>query len=594
MANRFSVEAVFSAIDKLSAPVTRMENRVRKFARNSTASLKQLDRTTGKLGGTFSAALGAAGVAGGVAALGMAMTSVVTSAVGFEQALVNAAAKFPEGIKKGTKEFKALEEAARATGATTEFTAGESAEALNFMAMAGFNAEQSIASLPLVVDLATASNIDLARATDIASDTLGAFGLATKDPIKLTENLTRVNDVLAKTVTTANTDMEMLFETIKEGGPVATAAGASMETFAALAGKLANAGVKGSVAGTTLKNVFVRLTKPVGDAADMLDRMGVKTKDMATGEARDVIDIFGDLTKGLDDLGSADRLAAIETVFGKIPLAGVNVLLNEGADSLRSYRAELVNSKGASKSMATTMRDTLGVSFKVAMSALDGLGLTIFENFGPAIRSGVEKVTSFVSAVDNFLKKNKETIPVILEMAAGVSKVVALFVALKIATIAWSLAMAVTPFGLVVAGLTALIAITPLLIRNWDKVTAVFKTAWAFWKNVFIKGLDAIIAKALMIVDVFKKVAKYTPAGLAFAGAKKALNFFGVGGDDETATADGAPQVVSPQERIAKTIEERSTTSNATLTINDKSGRGELEDNTGPGINLALAASGGF
>jgi TP901 family phage tail tape measure protein len=312
MAGRFSVETIFKAVDKLTAPVSRMQNSIGKFTRSASDGLGRLNRIFSKVSDGIKKV--GRNMLIGAAVIGGAMTSVVATGAQFEQSIVNASAKFPEGIKRGTDAFKALEDAARKTGSTTEFTASQSAEALNFLAMAGFNAENAIAALPGVVDLATASSLDLGTATDIASDYLGAFNLMTKDSQQLGRNLQRVNDVIAKTATSANTSVTDLFEAIKDGGPVATTAGASLETFASLAGTLANAGIKGSRAGTTLKNTFLSIAAPSTSAAKILKRLSVSTQD-ADGNMLDIVETLDSLNKALDGLGTGARAALLEGIF---------------------------------------------------------------------------------------------------------------------------------------------------------------------------------------------------------------------------------------------------------------------------------------
>lgn len=599
-AGRFSVEAVFKGIDKITAPVNRMQNRISKFTRKAANDIKRLNKQTAFMGKSFKTALGVAGIAGGLFLMQSAMLSTIQTGVEFEQTLTNAAAKFPGGIRKGTAAFRQLEDAARDVGATTEFTASQAASGLNFLAMAGFNAEQSVAALPGVVDLATAASIDLATASDIATDSLGAFGLASKDANQQAKNLSRINDVLAKTSTTANTDISQLFEAIKEGAPVATSAGQSLETFAALAGQMANAGIKAGTAGTTLKNVFVRLTTASGSAAKHLEKMGVVVADKK-GNVRDAIDIFADLEKGLDGLGTAERSAILENIFGRIPLAGVNVLLKTGAVRLREYRTELENSTGAAAEMAAVMRDTLQGQINTLKSSAEGLSLTLFTALAPALTAGVEKLITIVRAVDGFLKANQAIIPVILEMVGNLFKVVAVFGVLKLAILGINLALSLNPFGLIVIALVALIAVLPVLLRNWDKVTDALKGSMRFWKDIAIKGIDFVKTKIKSLIDLIKGSPLGETlgllagaAGIGFKGIQAVGSALGIGGGMPEPEAPEERQIVSPEQRMARSIETSSSVSKTELTIKDETGRAELGGAPGVGTNLVLATSGGF
>jgi len=632
---RFSIETVFKGIDKMSKPIRKIESRINKFARGASLRLEKLNKKAAIFSKSFSTALGVAGLAGGLFLVQSVMADTITTGVQLEQTLVNAAAKFPGEIKKGTKEFKMLEDTARQVGKTTEFTASQAAEGLDFLAMAGFNAQQSVAALPAVVDLATAANVDLARATDIASDSLGAFNLMTDDAAKLSSNLARVNDVMAKTVTSANTNMELLFETIKEGGPVATSAGASIETFNALAGQLANAGIKGSSAGTTLKNVFLRLAAPVGGAANMLKSLGVETVD-SQGNMRDIIDIIGDLEKSLKGLGTGEKAKVLNTIFGKIPLAGVNVLLSTGSDKLRDYRTALEDAGGAAGTMAAQMRDTLSGQIKTMNSAFEGLQITIFKLSETSLGIFITRLTEVIRTVDAAIASNDEfsksvfnnIINVVIGAIGVFGELIIVVIALKIATIAfntviaiskglviaWKVALLVTkgvmlaltaglwlakaaiiafniawnanPIGLIITAIVALIAVVVLLILNWRKV-----------KDFFVKSWDFMVEKTKRSVQILKKlfdivIKPFKTLSGGIVGIIK--NVFSKEEGKEGEGAAGVPGVISPEERTANLIEQRSTTNQATLTVKDETGRTELEGDTGPGVNIKLAESGAF
>lgn len=543
MAGRFSVEAVFKAVDKVTAPVTRMQNRVGKFTRSANRGFHKLNRSVEKFSKNIGR--GAAAVAASTVAIGAAMAGVIMTGAQFEQSIVNAAAKFPGEIRRGTEAFKALEEAARQTGKTTEFTASQSAEALNFLAMAGFSAKGAIAALPGVVDLATAASIDLATATDIASDSLGAFGLATKDAAQLGKNLARVNDVMAKTATTANTTIEAMFEAVQEVGPIATTAGASIETTSALIGELANSGIKGSQAGTTLKNMFVRLAAPAGEGAKLLKRFSIQTKD-ANGNMLDIVDVLGALDKSLAGLGTAERSGVLEGIFGKIPLAGVNVLLKSGSKRLNEYRRELEGASGASSKMADVMRDTVQGRLNSLKSAIEGVAISIFSmNRGPLV-DVIEQLTNWTRANENLIATNigefvQNAIPPLKTLAGFIS---------DIANFIFELG---SGLGIVAA---------KIVLYFEDIVNSqAFKTFTGF-----IQGTK----------DFFKRDFGF------FSGVGTPIS-------PQLAAIPGGvqPQVVSPQDRTARSIEERRSTSTAEVTIRDESGRAELTGGTfGPGLRL--------
>lgn len=648
MASKFSVEAIFSAKDKMTAPVTKMQNRIGKMSRSMQRSMKKVNNITGKVSAGFKK-FAVAGVAS-LTALGAGLANVIMVGANFENTMVSASAKFGGGIRKGSKEFEALAEAAKKTGETTEFSASQSAEALNFLAMAGFSAKNAIKALPGVVNLATSSQIGLAEATDIASDALGAFNMMTKDSAQLGKNLARINDVLAKTATSANTDIPTLFETIKKGAPVATAAGASLETYAALAGTLANAGIKGSDAGTALKNTFLSLSAPTAGASKVLKKLGVQTVD-AQGNMIDVVKVIGKLNKSMIGMGTAERSANISKIFGKIPLASVNVLLQSGEKNLEAFRRQLELSAGSSEKMANTMRDTVIGKWRSFNSAIEAVKISIFDmNKGP-LADIIDKMTEWVRAnkklisskVGNFLKylldNYKEIGKTIAKIGKAIITVYALITALKIFTgvmTAVNIVMAMNPVGLIVLGITALIAAVVAVIYWWDEIKESIKATpkWVDYAVVALGLLTGPIgllgALAFMLIKHWDPISKFFKELLAdivsyFTSAydtvmgivdkianavKKIRSAIGKAGESMGVKVDGGsismtgdfipdtpkPQTVSPQERTTRMIEEKKETQKVEITIQDNSGKAQVTSGTATILNNSLqtANSGAF
>ncbi len=432
MAGRFSIEAVFKAVDRLSAPVGKMHNKVDGFIKGTEKGLGQLDKFNDKIAGGLKRA--GAVTAGAAIATAAIVRDIVTTGAEFDRTLVGAAAKFNPDFKRGTKEFERLRVAAEKMGAATEFNAQQGAEALKALASAGLDANQAIAALPGVVDLATASEVDLGAASEMATKSLGAFGLKTDDANQMAKNLAHTSDVMAKAAGKTDASMEGLFESIKEGGPIAITAGQSMETFMAMAASLAGAGIEGSVAGTTLKNTMLSLAAPTAKAAKQLKKLGIFTKD-SDGNLRDVVDIFDDLKKATAGMGTAERAGALERIFGKIPIAGVSALLDQGADKIRGLREELKNSDGYVKRLAATMRDTVAGDIDGFTSAIDGVKIALFSaNNGP-IRDVIKKMTEWVNAnkelivqkVGDAVKWIGDNLPAIVTWLERIAKGVAVF-----------------------------------------------------------------------------------------------------------------------------------------------------------------------
>ena len=506
MADDLVIKTIFKAIDRITGPVKRMSSSLSRFSRKAAQGLGRVNRVTSKLGTAISRGVvrGLKAAAVGAAALGAALWKIISVGSDFERKMVSATAKFPEGIKRGTKEFENLENAVRKVGGTTEFKASQAAEALDFLAMAGFNATQATAALPGVVDLATASNTDLATATDIASDSLNAFGLASKDSAKLTENLARVNDVLLKTTTSANTNMEMLFESVKSGAPTVTAAGQSIETFASLVGTMADAGIKGESAGTAVRNMFLRLQAPVGAAKGLIkDYIG--NIENADGSMIDIVEVMRRLEGSFKNLGKIEQAKILDTIFGKKAIGAAQVVLAKGADGLEVFRNKLLDAKGAAAGLAGEMRNTTAGSIDNLKSAVESVIISLFKLDDSGIKGVIDSMTEWIRTNEKMIvQKVGDTIEWIREnfdklvktikvIATVIGTVWALSFAIKGVSAALTLVnlvMAANPVVLIVMGIIAAVALmAALVVIYWDDIVS----AWQWTVDKFELGIAATV-----------------------------------------------------------------------------------------------------
>ena len=602
MAGRFSVETVFKAIDRISKPVSRMQQRVRRFTDTSSRGFRQLNKTITSVNAGLKKGAVAATLALGLA--GGAMADVVNVGADFEQTLVNATAKFPGEIRKGTSAFEELADVARKTGSTTEFSASQAAGGLNFLAAAGFNAEQAMAALPGLVDLATAAQTDLATASDIATDSLGALNLMTKDAAQLQTNLTRVSDSMAFTAARANTDLEMMFEALKKGGPVATAAGADVETVNTLIAKMADSGIKASEAGTALKNIFLAMGAPTSQAAKVMRKLGVQVTD-ADGNMRDALDVFKDFSKTSGELSQSAQLQVFDQIFGKIPIAAA-INLTNAADSMHGFRDEMRAASGQANKMATIMRDTVRGSMNSLSSAIEGVKLKLFDLESGTLKDTIDRTTDWVRAnedliaskvgdwltfmIDNFSEIVfwLKTIGIAVGVWVTFTSIINGFITVMTAV---NLVMTANPIGLIIVGVAALIGLVAVLAARWKPLGNFFKSLWGGITLVFqaaVTGIQAHIDRVMGAVDRVR------------SAASTVGSFLGFGGDDDEGDAGAgraaaSAAVSSPQERTARSIEERNTTSTATLNIRDESGRGELSGQTTNGLSsINLIPTGSF
>lgn len=635
MATSFPVETIFRAVDRVSGPLTRMTSSVTRFANTAERSL---GRVNSRLDATSSAVasgiqgIAAAGVAGGAAFAGIVQTGAT-----FEQQITNAAAKFPGEIRRGTEAFAKLESAARRVGATTEFSASQAAGALNFLSMAGFGAQQAIGALPKIVDFATSSSLDLAIASDIASDALGQFNLTSTDAAQQTKNLARITDVMSRSATTANVTVQQLFDSFKDAGPVAAAAGSDIETVSTLAGTLANAGIKASQSGTALRAVFLRLQAPTGEAAKVIRRLGIQTRDSA-GNMTDVIGILGQMGSALDGLGTSQRAEILKVVFGEDPIAAVNVLLAAGSEKLGAYREKLEQAAGSSAKMAAVMRDTTQADINGMTSAVEGLTITLFGFNRKGIREAVGGLTDWIRTIDGALQSNEElgksigqdVFDAVINLGKSVLVLIGAVISLKIASIAvsaaivtfrvvslaattamlaWNAAaaampailatvraamlalnivMAVNPVGLIVTAIGALIAIAAVLIASWGPVSGFFSDMWEVIKNAFTTAIDGI----MLVTDPFLGVVNSVSSiwsklkGVVSDPITAEIN------TKQSVSTTAGDGVISPQEGVMRSINESKSSAEVTLR-NETNSTAEVSRSRGP-MNLQIANSGDF
>lgn len=486
MAKTLGVKVKFSAIDGLTAPFKKMTAGARKFSKSAAVAFSKVERRARKLNQSINKSIkgfgGIAAIAGGVA-LGTVISAGASAFVDLDKNISAASAKF--GVfDRNSQVFLDIKKAAMDAGATTEFTSAQAAEGLNFLAMAGFNAQQSIASLPGVIDLATAAQIELGEATDIATDTLGAFGLMSDDATQLGLNLARVNNVMAATTTATNTSMVDLFETVKQAGPVFTGAGQSMETFNALAGRMASNSIKGSAAGTALKNAVLNLSAPSKKTQDAIDGLGIKIDD-GTGNMRNMIDILDDVGKATAGMGNIQKSAALEALFGKRAIAGMSAILNEGVDQARALETSLKGVTNEASQMANFMRGGLSGVLAGMKSAFESIAIAIGDTFAPEIDATIKKLTKIARGAKDWVQNNKALIKTLVKTAVFVGKLIfALkaflvvvnivmavknaFIAFKAVMIAVNAVMFANPIGLIILAIIALIAVVAIVTKKWN------------------------------------------------------------------------------------------------------------------------------
>lgn len=356
---------------------------------------KKFISTLGELSGSAVKGLTTAVTAATTAVGGLAAASVKVGS-GFESSMSQVAATMgltTADIANGSEEFELLAQAAKDAGATTAFSASQASEALNYLALAGYDAQTAADALPAVLNLAAAGSMDLAYASDLATDAMAALGIEASN-----ENLTRFGDEMAKTASKANTSVAQLGEAILTvGGTAKSLAGGTTELNAAL-GVLANRGIKGSEGGTALRNVILALSAPTDKAAASMKSLGLEVYD-ASGNMRPLNEVFKDLNASMENMSQGEKTQVLNEIFNKVDLKSAQALLAGCGDEFDNLADAIANSGGAMQDMADTQLDNLKGDLTILQSGLEGLGIAAYEGMQGPLREAVQLATSMVGDI---------------------------------------------------------------------------------------------------------------------------------------------------------------------------------------------------
>ena len=314
---------------------------------------------------------------------------------------------------------EALRDLAKQMGSETAFSASECADAMNYLALAGYDTQEIYDTLPTVLNLAAAGGIDLASASDMVTDAMSALGMETREADTMV-------DQMSKTASTTNTSVAQLGEAILTIGATAkTVKGGTAELNTAL-GILANNGIKGAEGGTHLRNVILALQSPTDKAAACMESLGVEVYD-SEGNMRSLNDILGDLNTSMDGMTSAEKQNILSSIFNKTDLAAVNSLLSNTGDSWDSLQQSITESGGAAQQMADTQLDNLSGQITILKSALEGLAISFGEILMPKIRAAAKKIQEFVDKLNGMNDEQKETVVKIAAVVAAIGPMLILF-----------------------------------------------------------------------------------------------------------------------------------------------------------------------
>ena len=403
------------------------------------------------------------------------------------------------------KEFDALRDKAREMGAKTKFSATESSDALSYMAMAGWKTKSMLDGLEGIMNLAAASGEDLSTTSDIVTDALTAFGLQAKDSAHFA-------DVLAAASSNANTNVSMMGETFKYAAPIAGALGYSVEDTAEAIGLMANAGIKSSQAGTSLRSIMTKLSKDFTISGQAIGDVQIAVTN-ADGSMRSLNDILADSRRAFAGLTESEKAAQAETLVGKNAMSGFLALMNASPKDISKLEKALANADGTAARMAETMQDNFGGQLTILKSQLSEAGIAIGDTLVPFMKKLVAVIQNLVDWFNGLSPTAKKVI-VLFGLIAGavgplliaIGGIVGAMGAVAAAATALDIAMLpiIVTVGLVVAAIAAAIAIGVLLYKNWNNITKWAKKTWTAIKTTIVNAAKIIKTTVLTNFNTLK------------------------------------------------------------------------------------------
>ncbi|MEY0557525.1 phage tail tape measure protein [Providencia rettgeri] len=443
---------------------------------------------------------GGAGMLASGVGLGYAAKKVLVPGYDFEIGMSKVQAL--TRLDRDSADYKMLREQARELGATTAFTSNEVAQGQAFYAMAGFKPEQIKNAMSGTLSMSLAGDIDLATTADIGSNILTGFKLNSNE-------MNRVSDALVATFTRSNVNLTMLGDTMKYVAPVASGLGVDLETAAVAAGKLGDAGIQGSMAGTGLRSILGRLAEPPKMAGEALDKLKIKTRD-AKGNLRQFTDILAELDKKTKKMGTAERAGLFKHIAGEEAFSALSVLVDQaGSGQLQAMIAEIKAAKGEAAKVAKTMTDNLDGDLKNLTSAYEDVGIQVFGGADSPLRDITKRVTDLISKFGQWAKKNPELVKQITLITLGLGAVLAVGggFSLMIAALIGPLAMAklsLSVLGIKGSGFLALL-IKPIKLIG----TAFMMLGKALLANPIILIITAIAGAAYLIYKYWDDIVPY-------------------------------------------------------------------------------------
>lgn len=339
----------------------------------------------------------------GIATAVTAISGISTALAGVAGYSIKVGSSFEAGMSKvqavsgaSNEQLQRLSDKAKEMGATTKFSATEAADAMNYMAMAGWKTEDMLNGIDGIMNLAAASGEDLATTSDIVTDALTAFGLSASDS-------THFADVLAAASSNANTNVSMMGETFKYVAPVAGSLGYSAEDCAVAIGLMANSGIKASQSGTALRSMFSRLAKPSKEVKEAMEKLNISLTD-SHGNMKSLDTLMGDLRNSFSGLSESEKAEMASSLAGQEAMSGLLAIVNASDADFNKLKDAIYGADGASAKMAETMQDNLKGEITITKSTIEGLGIKIYEEIEDPMKEAAEGATDSVEQISSALE----------------------------------------------------------------------------------------------------------------------------------------------------------------------------------------------
>lgn len=408
-------------------------------------------------------------------------TKVTLPIVGIGTAAVKTSMDFEAAMSKVAslsgaqgEEFDRLRDKAIEMGAQTMYSATESAEALQYMALAGWDTEDMLAGLEPILKLAGAAGMDLGRASDIVTDGLTAMGLTAKDA-------THFADVLAVAMSKSNTDVNMLGEAFKYVAPLAGAMGYNIEDLSIALGLMANAGIKASQGGTSLIRVLQNLSNPTEKVAGAMEDLGISMFN-PDGSAKSLYDLMVELRGSMKGLSEEEQAMYASTIAGSTGLSGLLAIVNASEDDFNNLTDAIYNADGAGMEMYDTMTNNLQGSVTELMSALESLMISMGDLLVPLIKDVVEMLQGWVEHLNSLDETQKQQIIQVALVVASIGPLITIIGKLftSISTVVkFVQLLSANPVILLVTAIAAAIGgLVGTIITNWDKTKSATENVW--------------------------------------------------------------------------------------------------------------------